>query len=135
MSLNPDDVRNMAERYVKAWSSHVAEDVASFYEPDGYIVINDGEPIVGHSAFAEMAQSFFDGIPDLVLQVDAVRTAGNRAVMMWTLEGTNTGPEGSGHAVKFSGWEAWHLSDDLRVIASDGRYDAEEYERQCAEGV
>ena len=71
MSLNPDDVRNMAERYAKAWSSHVAEDVASFYEPDGYIVINDGEPIVGHAAFAEMAQSFFDGIPDLVTEMVA----------------------------------------------------------------
>ncbi|NNE24862.1 MAG: SgcJ/EcaC family oxidoreductase [Rhizobiales bacterium] len=135
MSLNLEDVRKMAQRYAKAWSSHVAADVAAFYEPDGSIIINDGEPIVGRAAFAEMAQSFFDGFPDLVITVDAVRTAGNRAVMMWTLEGTNSGPEGSGHKVRFSGWEAWHLSDELKVITSDGRFDVEEYERQCAEGV
>ena len=135
MSLKPEAVRDMAERYAKAWSSHVVQDIASFYEPDGYIIINDGEPSVGHAGLAAMAQGFIDGFPDLVLNVDTVRTAGNRAVMMWTLQGTNSGPEGSGHAVKFSGWEAWHLSDDLKVIASDGRFDVEEFERQCAEGV
>ena len=54
---------------------------------------------------------------------------------MWTLEGTNSGPDGSGHAVEISGWEAWLLSDAVRVSVSDGRFDAVEHERQLAEGI
>ena len=135
MSLNFDDVRKMAEGYTAAWCSHAPEEVAAFYEPDGYIIINDGEPHEGRSGLAAMSQGFIDGFPDLVLTMDALRVAGNRAIYMWTLTGTNSGPGGAGHAVKVGGWEAWHLSDDLRVISSDGRFDAEEFERQCAEGI
>ena len=135
MPLNPTDIRNMAERYAEAWSSHSPEAVASFYEEDGRITINDGEPVVGRAAIADVAQGFYDAFPDLVVRLDDIRTAGDRAVFMWTLEGTNSGPDGSGHAVKISGWEAWHLSDAVRVIESDGHFDAVEYERQLAEGI
>lgn len=135
MPLDPTDVRSMATSYAEAWSSHSPEAVASFYEENGRITINDGEPVVGRAAIAEVAQSFYNEFPDLVVRLDEIRSAGNRAVFMWTLEGTNSGPGGSGHAVKISGWEAWHLSDAVRVIESDGRFDAAEYERQLAEGI
>jgi len=135
MPLNPADIRTMAERYAKAWSSHSPDAVASFYEEDGRITINDGDPVVGRAAIADVAQGFYNEFPDLVVRLDEVRAAGNRAVFMWTLEGTNSGPGGSGHAVKISGWEAWLLSDAVRVSVSDGRFDAVEYERQLAEGV
>ena len=107
----------------------------SFYEENGRITINDGEPVVGRAAIADVAQSFYNDFPDLVVRLDEIRSAGDRAVFLWTLEGTNTGPGGSGHAVKISGWEAWRLSDAVRVIESDGRFDSAEYERQLAEGI
>ena len=50
MPLDPSDVQNMSERYAAAWSSHDPEAVASFYEEDGKIVINDGEPVIGWAA-------------------------------------------------------------------------------------
>ncbi len=135
MPLDPAAVESMAERYAEAWSSHSPEAVASFYEEDGRITINDGETTVGRAAIADVAKGFYDEFPDLVVRLDKVRTAENHAVFLWTLEGTNTGPGGTGNRVKISGWEAWHLSDDVRVIESDGRFDAAEYEQQIQQGV
>ena len=135
MPPSPTDIQNMAERYAEAWSSHSPEAVASFYEENGKIVINDGEPVVGRAAIAEVARGFYDEFPDLVVRLDKIRTAGHRAVFMWTLEGMNSEPNGSGHAVKIRGWEAWRLSDNIRIIESDGRFDAIEYERQLVEGI
>lgn len=105
MPLKPADVQGMADRHAEAWSSHT---------PDA------------------VAWSFYDELPDLVVRLDTIRAAGNRAVFMWTLEGTHSG---TGNSVSVSGWEAWRLSDDVRVIESDGRFDAAGYERQITEGI
>ena len=132
MALDPDDVRDMAERYAKAWSSHSPEAVASFYEEGGRISINDGDPIVGRAAIAEMAKGFYGEFPDLVVRLDEIRTAGNNAVFLWTLEGRHSE---TGNAVKLGGWEEWTLSDTILVSTSRGRFDAAEYDRQVAEGL
>lgn len=132
MPLRPEDVRDMAQRYAQAWSSGDPEAVASFYAPDGRITINDGDPIVGRAAVAEMAGGFHGEFPDLVVHLDEIRTAGNSAVFLWTLEGKHSG---TGHQVKVSGWEEWTLSDDVLVSNSFGRFDAVEYDRQVAEGL
>jgi len=137
MTLDPNAVREMAENYAKAWSSRVPEAVASFYEEDGRIVINGGDPIVGRVALAEMAAGFISEFPDLVVHLDEIRTAGNNAVFLWTLEGTHSE---TGKTVKVGGWEEWTLSDSNptgtpRVAASLGRFDAAEYDRQVREGV
>ncbi len=34
--------------------------------------------------------------PDFMLHMDELRSAGNKAIFLWTLEGTNSGPGGSG---------------------------------------
>jgi len=135
MPLNPSEIENMAARYADAWSSHDPNAVASFYEEQGEITINDGEAVVGRTAIADVARGFYEEFPDLIVRVDSIRTAGNRAIFLWTLEGTNTGPGGKGHAVKIGGWEEWLLSDAVRVIESKGRFDSVEYERQLAEGL
>ena len=132
MALNPNDIRDMAERYAKAWSSHSPEAVASFFEEDGRISINNGEPIVGRAAIAEMAQGFYREFPDLVVHLDEVRTAGNNAIFVWTLEGKHSE---TGNFVKVGGWEEWTLSDNVLVSSSLGRFDAAEYDRQVAEGL
>jgi len=56
-------------------------------------------------------------------------------VYLWTYEGTNTGPGGTGRAVRFNGWESWTLSSGGLVADSVGHFDADEYGRQLAEGV
>jgi uncharacterized protein (TIGR02246 family) len=126
------DIRAVGARYAEAWTSHVPDAVASFYEPDGRITINGGEPSVGRSAVAEMAKAFYAAFPDLIVRMDDARKAGDNAVFVWTLEGTHSE---SGNFVKVGGWEEWLLSGDLLVRESFGRYDAVEYERQVAHGA
>lgn len=122
----------MAERYAKAWSSQSPEAVAAFYEETGRITINNGEPIVGRAAIAEMAQGFYNEFPSLRVHLDEIRTAGSHAIFVWTLEGTHSE---TGKFVKVGGWEEWTLSDRVLVAESLGRFDAVEYDRQVAEGL
>ena len=53
----------------------------------------------------------------------------------WTLVGTNTGPGGTGNAVRISGFEEWTIGDDGLIAASLGHYDQAEYDRQVEHGV
>ena len=132
MTLNPQDLVQMAASYAKAWSSGSAEAVASHYAPDGQISINRGDPIQGRDAITEMAAGFYAEFPDLVVHCDEVRTAGDHAIFIWTLEGHHA--ETKNH-VKVGGWEEWEIDDNLKVKSSLGWFDATEYERQIAEGL
>ncbi len=130
--MTPDQIRDFGRRYTEAWCSHVPEAVASFYDERGRIVINDGEPSEGRAAIAEMARGFFEAFPDLIVRMDSIRTSGTHAVYSWTLEGTNTGPKGTGNRIEVSGWEYWRLTDDGLVAESRGHFDAADYEHQLA---
>ena len=48
----------------------------------------------------------------------------------WTFTGTNTGPGGTGRAVRISGFEEWTFGDGGLVAVSRGCYDQDEYDRQ-----
>lgn len=135
MPLNPADVHQMAERYTQAWCARSAEVVGSFFAEDATSIINAGEPIVGRPAIAEAMGTFFEDFPDLVLRMDDLRSGGNQAIYLWTLEGTNSGPGGTGNFVQIPGWQNWLLSDDLLILKADGGFDAAEYERQIREGI
>ena len=135
MPLHPADIRQMAERYTLAWCSRSGKAVASFFAENATSIINAGEPTVGRPAIAEAMGAFFADLPDLVLRMDDLRFGGNQAIYLWTLEGTNSGPGGTGNFVRISGWQNWRLSDDLLILAADGGFDAADYERQIQEGV
>ncbi len=134
MPISQSEAEALGRKYTQAWCSHDPNAVASFYAADGRIVINDGEPCVGRSAVAEMAQGFFNGFPDLIVRMDSIRTSGTYCVFQWTLEGTNSGPDGTGNRVEVSGWEYWRLTDDGLVADSKGHFNAAEFERQLAGG-
>lgn len=134
-SMNAAGLREFATRYAAAWCSQNAASVSSFYAPNGSLTINAGKPNVGRAAIAEAAQGFMTAFPDLVVRMDDVRFDGDRAVFRWTATGTNTGPGGTGNAVRFSGYEQWTLGPDGLVAASQGHYDEAEYQRQLKEGA
>ncbi len=134
MPLSHRDAEELGKRCTEAWYSHDPDAVASFYAPDGKITINDGEPSVGRAQVAQMASGFYSGFPDLVVRMDSIRTSGTYCVYQWTLEGTNSGPDGTGNRVVLSGWEYWRLNDDGLVAESKGHFDAEDFERQVAGG-
>ena len=132
MAISQEKVEKMGRRYTKAWCSHVAESVASFYAENGRIVINGGDPSEGREAIAKMARAFFSAFPDLIVKMDLIRTSGAHTVYLWTLEGTNTGPDGTGNRVEVSGWECWRMTEDGLVAESAGHFDAADYARQLA---
>ncbi len=132
MPPKSSDIRDLGARYAKAWCSHSPEAVAAFYERDGQIAINNGPPLVGRAAIAEMAKGFYAAFPDLIVRMDDMRWAGNNALFVWTLEGRHSETR---NFVKVGGWEEWVLSDKALVAVSCGYYDAVEYERQIAGGA
>ena len=133
--MTDDDLAAFGRRYTDAWNAHDAAASAACYAEDGSLTINGGETAEGRAAVRAVMQGFHDAFPDAVLTMDAVRGAGDRAVYLWTYEGTNTGPGGTGNRVRFSGWEAWTLDGDGLVQRSLGNFDDAEYQRQLAEGV
>ncbi len=135
MPLDPADIRKMAEGYTQAWCRRSSEAVASFFEENATSIINAGTPTIGRPAIADAMGAFFNDFPDLVLRMDDLRSGGNQAIFLWTLEGTNSGPGGTGKFVRIVGWQNWRLSDDLLIVEADGGFDASEYERQIREGV
>lgn len=122
-----DRMNNLARDYAIAWSSGDPDAVASFYAPDGQIIINRGEPIVGRAAVAEMARGFYADFPDLEVRCDMLRWAGSHAIFVWTLEGHHAQ---TGNHVVARGWEEWELTADNKVKSSLGWFDADDYQRQ-----
>jgi predicted ester cyclase len=96
--------------------------------------MNGGAPAVGRSAITEAAQSFMTAFPDLQVLMDAILLQDDRAIYHWTLTGTNTGPAGTGHRVRISGYEVWKVADDGLIAESQGHFDAAAYQRQLERG-
>lgn len=128
--IDPKDVQRIAAEYTAAWNSKSAAAVASFYAEDGEIIINRGEPWTGRSRVQDMASGFYADVPDLTLSCDDVRCSGNHVIYVWTFTGHDAS---TGKPLHIRGWEEWELNDQLKVVASRGWFDAEEYARQAAD--
>lgn len=128
---DPSAVAEMAGTYTAAWGSQDPARVAAHYAPEGSLQINAGAPAVGRDAITAAAQAFMTSLPDMVVVMDSlVGNDGRTAVYHWTLTGTNTGPGGTGRAVRISGYEEWTLTPEARIAQSLGHFDEAEYARQ-----
>jgi hypothetical protein len=119
-----------AERYAVAWCSGEPVLVAAFFADEGSLSINGGEPAVGREAIAAVARGFMEAFPDLVVTFDGLEERDGRLLFHWTLTGTQTGPGGTGNAVRISGHESWRLDAEGLIAESLGQYDEAEYRRQ-----
>ena len=133
--MDADRLREFAVQYTAAWNSLDAARVASFHNEDSSLKINDGDPSVGREAIAAAAQEFMTAFPDMVLEMDSLRIDSGAVEYHWTFIGTNTGPGGTGKAVRFSGYEEWTMGADGLIAASKGHFDETEYSRQLEFGV
>jgi uncharacterized protein (TIGR02246 family) len=127
------DLRDLAARYAAAWSSQDPGRLAAFYADSGTLVVNAGVPSVGRAAIRTTVQSFMAAFPDMVVRMDSVLDRGDRgdrAEFHWTWTGTNTGPGGTGRAVRITGYEEWTFGPDGLIRESRGHYDDAEYHRQ-----
>lgn len=123
-------IRNLAAQYTEAWCSQNPMAVASFYEENGSLTINDGDPAVGREALAEVAQDFMNAFPDLKVHFDDLVFVNNDIRYHWTLTGTNTGAGGSGRRVRISGYELWEIGPNGLIANSKGHFDNDDYQRQ-----
>jgi predicted ester cyclase len=128
------ELQDFAKRYTAAWCSQNATSVALFFAPDGSLSVN-GAPAVGRPAIAEVAQSFMTAFPDLQLLLDDLVIQNGTAIYHWTFLGANTGPGGTGHRVRFSGFEVWKFANDGFIAESQGHFDSSAYQRQLEHGV
>jgi predicted ester cyclase len=129
-----ENLRDFARRYTAAWCSQDPASVAAFYSPNGSLSVNDGAPAVGRRAITEVAQGFMTTFPDLQVLMDDLVIRGGRAEYHWTLVGTNTGPGGTGRAVRISGFEVWEIGADGLIAESRGSFDSAAYQRQMERG-
>jgi len=93
MPFDQASLDDLARRYTEAWNSKVPENVAAFHLPSSRISINRGETSVGHEGLTAMAAGFHADVPDLVLQSDGIRSAGDHVVYLWTFTGHYDEPE------------------------------------------
>jgi steroid delta-isomerase-like uncharacterized protein len=126
------DLTELATRYAAAWSSQNPDSLAGFYAEDGSLTVNAGAPSVGRAAIRATTEGFMTAFPDMVVVMDSVIAQGDGAVFHWTWTGTNTGPGGTGRAVRISGYEEWTLDADGLIAESKGHYDEAEYRRQVS---
>jgi len=73
--------------------------------------------------------------PDLVVKMDGLSRDASRVIYRWTLTGTNTGPGGTGRAVRISGYEEWTVGAGGLIVESRGHFDEAEYQRQLKAGA
>ena len=119
-------IREFARSYTDAWCSHDPTLVADHFGPGGTIAINGGDP----TEATEVARSFIDAFPDIQVFMDDVVFNDETVEYHWTFTGRNTGPGGTGHAVRITGLEEWTFGNDGLVAESRGTYDQDEYDRQ-----
>jgi predicted ester cyclase len=135
VKIDPEKLRRFAEDYTAAWCSMDPRRVAGHFALHGSLAINGGAPAVGRDAITATAAGFYAALPDMQVYLDDLVVDGDRIEYHWTFTGTNTGPGGTGNAVRVVGYEEWTIGDDGLIAASSGHYDAAEYARQLEHGV
>ncbi len=133
--MKQSELNDFATRYAAAWSSQNPASLSAFYAQDGSLTVNASAPSGGRAAITATAQGFMVAFPDMVVKLDDVRGNGNRAIFRWIWTGTNTGPGGTGKAVRMKGYEEWTFGSDGLIAKSKGHYDEAEYQRQLQFGV
>src|SRR3981189_695835 len=135
VTRDAEQLHAFATRYTEAWCSLDPARVAEHYAPGGSLTINDGPPAVGRPAITEAARGFYAALPDMPVFMDDLMWEDDRIEFHWTFTGTNTGPGGTGKAVRVRGFEEWTIDDDGLIATSLGHYDQAEYARQLEYGV
>jgi len=128
--MNHTQLTDFATRYAAAWSSQNPGNLAAFYSESGSLRVNAGAPAVGRAAIRVVAQGFMTAFPDMTVRMTSVSQEGTRARFDWIWTGTNSGPGGTGKAVRMTGYEEWTFGADGFISQSLGHFDEVEYQRQ-----
>ncbi len=121
--MDPQKLNDFATRYTAAWCSQDAASVASFFSQYATLQINEGVPAIGREAITAVVQGFMTAFPDLEVRMDGLDVTTDHVKYVWTLTGTNDGPDSTGNKVHIGGYEQWifdseHLHTIWRVLSS-----------------
>jgi len=133
--MTQPELTDFATRYAAAWSSKSPDNLAAFYTEDGSLQVNAGAPAVGRTAVRATVEAFMTAFPDMLVRLDSVVPTANGARFHWLWTGTNSGPGGTGNAVRMVGYEDWTFAADGLIAQSLGHYDEAEYQRQLTAGI
>lgn len=129
------ELTTFATGYAAAWSSQDPARFAAHYAERGTLVVNGGAPSVGRAAITATAHAYMTAFPDMRVTLDFVRQEDGYPVFHWTWTGTNTGPGGTGKAVRLHGYERWTIDADGLLLESQGHFNDAEYQRQLQQGA
>lgn len=133
--MDAHELESFGARYAAAWSSQNPMSVAKFFSEGGSLKVNDDAPAQGRADITDVARGFMTAFPDMIVAMDAIEPRPGGAIFHWTLTGANSGPNGTGQHVRFSGYEEWTFGPDGLVAKSLGHFDADEYAHQLQYGV
>ena len=132
--LKKFDLEVFAKSYAQVWCSQRPNFVSYFFAEDGVLQINDGSPAEGTEAITNVAKSFMETFPDMIVSMDSLSTNKDKTKFHWTLTGTNIGTHGTGNKVRISGYEEWLINDEGLIQESKGYFDEKDYKRQLENG-
>lgn len=130
MSNKQKELTDFGLNYTKAWNSQKPEQVAEFFSQDGSLIVNNGAPNTGRDQITAFAKGFMDAFPDMKLTMDSLMFNANDTEYHWSFIGTNTGRNGTGNKVNFSGFERWTFDGNGLIKQSIGSFDEEHYNQQ-----
>lgn len=133
--LQKFDIEVFAMSYAQVWCSQRPNFVSCFFAEDGVLQINNGLPAEGTEAITNVAKSFMETFPNMVVSMDSLTTNKDKTKFHWTLTGTNSGTNGTGNKVRISGYEEWLINDEGLIQESKGYFDKKEYKQQLENGT
>ena len=128
------ELNDFGTRYAAAWSSQNPDRLAAFYSEGGSLQVNAGAPSVGRAAVRATARAYMAAFPDMLVRMDSMIQAGPRVNFHWIWTGTNTGPGGTGKAIRMTGYEELSFGADGLITQALGHFDEAEYQRQLQHG-
>jgi steroid delta-isomerase-like uncharacterized protein len=92
MSLDPNDVRRLCERFAALYSAHDLDALIAMYAEDAELqVVDQPEPLRGRTAIRQYLQAQFDALPDVHVELGTILVAGASFADEGVVTGTNTG--------------------------------------------
>ena len=132
--MTDDKLKEFGANYTAAWNSQNAANVSALFAQEGSLSVNDSAS-VGTEAITAVVQGFMTAFPDMELIMDDLVIQPDQITYQWTFIGTNTGPDGTGNSVRFSGYEEWTFCDDGLIAKSMGHFDNDDYQNQLEHAV
>jgi steroid delta-isomerase-like uncharacterized protein len=88
----PEETLWLVRDLLEAWNAHDLERIQTFYAPEYEGVdVGQAKPQRGPQDVSRLVQRYFQAFPDLRFVDEDIVVQGNRAVLVWTAQGTHGG--------------------------------------------